>query len=212
MTMTEEMLATIEARGLDVETVSRLGLSSVRRDGGEVTPEILRALLHYDPATGALTWRERPLSMFPDERSGKIWNTRYAGRPALTARSSAGYLKGHVLGVQLQAHRVAWAIHHGSWPSDKLDHENHARDDNRLDNLADATDATNARNQKRSAANTSGATGVSFFQRHQKWVAYIRAGGRRVHLGRFDVFADAVAARRNAEIAFGYHANHGGAA
>lgn len=34
MTMTDAMLATIEARGLDVETASRLGLSSVQRDGG----------------------------------------------------------------------------------------------------------------------------------------------------------------------------------
>jgi Replicative DNA helicase len=35
MTMTDAMLETIEARGIDVELAARLGLDSVRRDGGE---------------------------------------------------------------------------------------------------------------------------------------------------------------------------------
>lgn len=47
------------------------------------------------------------------------------------------------------------------------------------------------------------------FTRKTKLKAAERAGFPRIHLGSFDNFADAVAARRAAEKAYGYHANHG---
>ena len=43
----------------------------------------------------------------------------------------------------------------------------------------------------------------------QKWRAQIRVDGKRKHLGYFDTFDDAVAARKAAEIEHNYHPNHG---
>jgi hypothetical protein len=45
----------------------------------------LRECFDYDPATGALTWRERPLTHFKGkyaQRSCNAWNALRAGKPA----------------------------------------------------------------------------------------------------------------------------------
>lgn len=60
-----------------------------------MTPEVLRALLHYDPDTGLFVWRSRPETMFWDterwtaDQCCRRWNTKYAGTPALAARKAA---------------------------------------------------------------------------------------------------------------------------
>lgn len=53
--------------------------------------------------------------------------------------------------------------------------------------------------RKRQKNNTSGHTGVYWDKRRQKWKAEIYEGRERHHLGCFDTFEDAVAARREAE-------------
>lgn len=60
-------------------------------------------------------------------------------------------------------------------------------------------------------------TGRLFWRvRARKWFATINAcnawiahKGERINLGYFDVLEDAVAARKQAEIEYGYHPNHG---
>lgn len=39
----------------------------------------LRALINYNPSTGDVTWRERPLSSFKTVGYAKGWNRRFAG-------------------------------------------------------------------------------------------------------------------------------------
>uniref|UniRef100_A0AB39C382 HNH endonuclease n=1 Tax=Salmonella phage vB_SE126_1P TaxID=3236703 RepID=A0AB39C382_9VIRU len=41
------------------------------------------------------------------------------------------------------------------------------------------------------------------------WVAKIKVDRRKIHLGQFDNFDEAVAARKDAEAAYGFHENHG---
>lgn len=48
-------------------------------------------------------------------------------------------------------------------------------------------------------SNTSGVRGVSFCKRNSKWAAYIYLKRRRIQLGYFERFEDAVKARQNAE-------------
>lgn len=43
--------------------------------------------------------------------------------------------------------------------------------------------------------NTSGHPGVGWYPRTKKWRAYVRAGGKLVHLGYFDNIDEAIAAR-----------------
>src|SRR3546814_1788886 len=78
----------------------------------------------------------------------KSFNNKHAGKPALVAPSRAGHLCGHVKGIPLLAHRVAWAIHYGEWPNGQIDHINGDPSDNRIANLRDVSALENARNAK----------------------------------------------------------------
>lgn len=163
------------------------------------TPERLRQLLRYEPETGKLFWRERPRDTFATERAFKTWNARFAGREAFTAENY-GYRVGNVDYKLCAAHRVIWAIVHGYWPDEDLDHINCDRADNRLYNLREATRSENLCNRGLSPQNTSGHKGVFFHQQSQKWRAHIKKDGSARHLGCFDTLDDALSARRSAEL------------
>lgn len=179
-----------------------------------ITPEILRQMLDYDPATGELVWRPRsPASFNTDRRLSKDalcrrWNTRYAGKVAGCGRVG-GYRSITVFDIHLTAHRVCWAIHHGRFPSDCIDHINGDRADNRIVNLRDVSVAQNARNMKRDTRNRSGVTGVMWDSERQLWRSYILSNKRHIALGRYADFGEAVHARKIAEKALGFDRNHG---
>ena len=164
--------------------------------------EYLRQRLRYEPDTGKLFWRETP-------SRNTAWNARYANREAFTSVDRHGYHQSNLGGKVLRAHRVAWALHTGTWPAADVDHINHNRTDNRITNLREASRGENRKNASKPCNNTSGVCGVSWDIVYSKWQAYVTEGGVQRSLGRFVAFDDAVAARRAAEREFGFHANHG---
>jgi hypothetical protein len=166
------------------------------------SPEYLRQRLRYDYRTGKLYWRD-------DATKNKTWRTRYAGTEAFTADNGKGYRMGRLDYSAHQAHRVIWAMHYGFWPQTSLDHINHDRTDNRIENLREATVSENQKNQSKHRSNTSGATGVYWYARYDKWMASITADGIKHHLGYFADKELAIAARKAAEAQYGFHANHG---
>jgi hypothetical protein len=183
-------------------------------DRADITPELLRQLLRYEPETGLFFWRHRPREYCDSDRSWRSWNTKWEGKQTFKVRSDngrSGYtsIVGTINCTQFKAHRVAWAIHYGEWP-DEIDHINGDPTDNRIENLRNVTHRENARNRRIPTNNTSGRMGVQWSKRHNKWLAFIRSEKRRgnAHLGLFDKFEDAVKAREAAEQANGYHANH----
>ena len=178
------------------------------------TPAMLHKLLTYDPDTSLLYWRTRTPDMFADGKQTAAhkcasWNARYAGTEAFISSDADGYKKGAILGKHYRAHRVIWAIVHGRWPDDNIDHINGVKSDNRLVNLRDVTTSVNMRNMVKNRANTSGICGVSWKKKNQKWVAYIVLRGRQTYLGIFDNIEDAAAARKAAEVGHGFTARHG---
>jgi len=178
-------------------------------DKSLIAPEDLRKLIRYDSETGEMFWRERSREWFATNRSHVVWNTRYAGNRCFHKPDNRGYAGGKVVGHNLLGHRIAWALHHGKWPAAEIDHLNGDRMDNRIANLRAVNFGENCKNQKRSLRNTSGVTGVHFNRNLQVWIASIKHCGRAVHLGCFKNFADAVSARKAAEVTYGYHPNHG---
>lgn len=165
--------------------------------------DYLRKLLDYDPETGKLTWRYREGGYAP-------WNGRFAGKPAFT-RNQDGYATGVLYGKSFLAHRVIWKWFYGTEPV-QIDHINGDRGDNRIVNLRNVTNAENCRNQCRRPHNTSGVTGVVWVKSLRKWKGQIMQNGKNFHLGYYDEFEQAVAARKNAEKRLGFHVNHGRAA
>ncbi len=84
-----------------------------------------------------------------------------------------------------------------------IDHKNRNRLDSRRENLRWATAHQNSKNRSTHSNNTSGAKGVSFHVRRNKWVAYIRGPFGARHLGCFNTVEEASAVRRLAEMTEG---------
>lgn len=168
------------------------------------TPERLRELISYDPKTGVLTWRERTKEDISDLAALNGWNARFAGKTAFQHLTPHGYMSGCVLAKTLQAHRVAWAIFYGSWPTHNIDHINGIKTDNCIENLRDVTQVENAMNSKVRVNNKYGVTGVHWCKRANKWRARINKNGKTREIGTFRNFDDAVLARQNAKRAAGY--------
>jgi hypothetical protein len=181
-----------------------------RNSNEKIVPvQLLRTLLYYNAETGDLVWAQRAREYFKTDRSHKIWNKRFADQDALTSKTTFGYFGGSVLGQSFLAHRVAFAIHHGHWPNGVIDHINHNPRDNRAANLRDVTRTENLRNQRIHSNNKSGATGVFRKSNGPKWVAKVRVDNKDIHLGYFDQFDEAVAARAAANSRYNFHKNHG---
>lgn len=181
-----------------------------------ISIELLRELVALDANTGLLTWRKRRPEHFTKtakrtaEHMAANWNALYEGQSALACVDAAGHLSGRINCRLIFAHRVVFALTHGSWPEREVDHINGLPADNRPGNLRSVSHRDNQRNMRRSSANTSGFTGVSFNARLSKWAAHITVDGSYRHLGFHVEKADAVAARAAASAAFAFHPNHGG--
>ena len=121
-----------------------------------------------------------------------------------------GYLRAGYKSKGYYVHRIAWLWMTGTWPDGDTDHINHKKDDNRWSNLREVTHRVNHQNMKRHSDNTTGVTGVRWSKRRGKWESYIQAEEKYVGLYYGDDFFDAVAARKSAEIRYGFHPNHGG--
>ena len=180
----------------------------------ELTAEIARELLTYNPDTGKLFWKERPAKYFKNPNYVKNWNAKWAGKEALTAitRRKSGQiarLDGRILNKKYSTHRITWLIYYGEWPKNQIDHINQDPTDNRIKNLRDVTNAENHRNQTLRSTNTSGYIGVSFYKGKNKYAAELIINGVKKWLGYYDTVEEAVAARAVANINYNFHPNHG---
>lgn len=146
-----------------------------------LSAERLRERLHYDPATGAFTWRV----------AGR--GKRKAGDPAGSLHQQ-GYIHIKLDRHSYKAHHLAWLYVHGEWPKRDLDHKDTIRHHNWIDNLREATDSQNCANASLSSRNSSGFKGVSFDRKRNCWSAWIRKDRRGIFLGRFDTPEEAHAA------------------
>jgi len=98
------------------------------------------------PSEEELAWIKENIRYNP--QTGVVWNDRRA-EPGGPQSSSNKYVAIHCLTGNYKAHRVAWFLHTGQWPSDKLvvDHINGIRNDNRWINIRLATNLDNNRNK-----------------------------------------------------------------
>ena len=177
----------------------------------KLTADQLRAQFSYDEETGVFVRLPRPACEFKQDRDCVAWNAKFAGLVAGT-ESRQGYRYIKINQRRYAEHRLAWLYAHGTWPAAEIDHVNGHRADNRLTNLRVVTRVENCRNLARRRDNSSGHVGVCWNSALRKWAARIAVGGRHRNLGIFADIADAIAARKAAELAIGFHENHGRAA
>ena len=157
--------------------------------------EYLRSVLEYDADTGIFTWLVKPAQCV---HVGDIAGTL----------DSRGYRQIRLNGKKELAHRIAWAMAYGEWPTHCIDHVNHDKADNRLSNLRAATASQNRYNMPKYKNNTSGIKGVSFNRKAGKWRAFISADGVKKYLGEYHTKEAAASARASAaQLLHGDYAN-----
>jgi hypothetical protein len=165
-----------------------------------MTDEInkLREILAYDAHTGELTWKT----------DVKYSRAKAGEKPKYTIDKD-GYMRLKANRKVHIAHRVAWMIVNGEIPHDmQIDHVNHDRTDNRLENLRLVSNKGNQRNRSLNKNNKTGLCGV-----RRRWknsyIADIRVNGKKISLGSFDNIFDAACARISAQNKYNFHKNHG---
>lgn len=152
----------------------------------ELTYERLTELLHYNPETGIFTWAKNHGSILKGTVAGSINNT-VQGRYIVI--DYASYAES----------RLAWLYMEGYFPEHVVDHKDRNRLNNKWENLRHVTQKCNSRNCTISKNNVSGVNGVSWAKNCGKWSAQIKVDYKKIHLGTFENFNDAVKARWEAE-------------
>jgi hypothetical protein len=180
-----------------------------------IEQDALKLLLTYNPETGIFTWNKREVSkVTPNKRGVNVFNSLYAGDEAgninYTPRSKTPYLHIQILGKTYKAHRLAFIYMEGQAP-EEVDHKDHNGLNNKWSNLRASNNRDNSKNLPKQKSNKTGVIGVNWHKSAKKWQARaVNHDGVRVDLGRHDNFEDAVKARREHEIKFGYYENRGG--
>ena len=117
-----------------------------------------------------------------DKIKDYCWNKH---KEYIATRNVSGYILFHRLVMGISDENIA------------VDHINHNKSDNRKNNLRFVTDSQNSMNRCISSHNTSGITGVN--KCNGKWTARIGVNTKRIFLGNYDNFFEAVKARKEAE-------------
>ena len=165
-----------------------------------ITQDRLKELLHYCPETGVFTWLVSGTGRRSGLEAGRV------NRNTITGKSYR-YLKIHSH-LYLE-HRLAFLYMTGEFPEEQVDHIDGNGCNNVWTNIRAVTGFENQKNARISSNNTSGAVGVSWHKARKTWVSYITSEGKTKHLGLFHNKEDAIAARKAAEVFYGFHENHG---
>ncbi len=149
---------------------------------GELSADVLRQFLHYDPKSGDFIWirKTRCKTVVGDVAGSFSKNNKYI------------YIS--IFRTTYLAHRLAWFYMTGKWPQGQIDHIDGDRSNNRWDNLRDVPAAGNAQNRRVPRVDcSSGFIGVA--KKGNRFAARITyEGGRYKYLGMFSTAEEAHAA------------------
>ena len=159
--------------------------------------ELLRQL-DYDPNTGIFRWK------VTTNNRAKVGSV--AGTYTLK-----GYRQIKFNGKSWRAGRLAWFYVHGVEPTHAIDHINHIKDDDRIDNLRDATGTEQQRNLPLFSTNSTGHHNISWDKVNLRYKVSVREKGNKssTTVGRFSSLKKAISARDVALSINNYHTNHG---
>jgi hypothetical protein len=127
--------------------------------------------LQYDQETGIITWiKNRGSRKVIGQIAGCI--------------TKMGYLTIVFKGKYYYAHRLAWYLHYGAWPTNHIDHINGIKTDNKINNLKDVTRSENQLNCKGHREKT--VKYYTFHKKHNKWYVRAQINSKQKQLGCFD--------------------------
>lgn len=164
-----------------------------KRPQRPMTQELVRELFDYQPG-GYLTWKVKSTNgkMKPNDVAGNL-------------NKSTSYYHVKVDRKVYQLHRLIFLWHHGYFPEQEVDHRDRNKGNNNIWNLRAISTQCNARNRKLSKNNKTGVTGVAYLKNANRYRAAIKVDGKFIYLGVYKEFDDAVKARYDAEVKYGFH-------
>lgn len=139
-----------------------------------LTYERLVDVLDYDPCTGIFLWKKKlsPRGLI-GTRAGSV--------------NPSGYRVITIDSWNYPAQRLAWLYVNGEWPSKFVDHKNHRRDDNWIDNLRDVSQLFNRHNSAKAGShNQSGFLGVVVTKKGRFMTRISYPGKKNHYLGTYD--------------------------
>lgn len=147
-----------------------------------LTQSLLMDALDFNPETGVFVWKK--------PTSNRVRAGRVAGRVTVI-----GYVAIGIYGKLYSAHRLAWLWVYGEWPKNELDHIDHNRQNNAINNLRNVTRSQNNENRITAQSNNIvGLLGVSFLKDTRKYQARIQINGKQKKIGYFPTAEEAHAA------------------
>jgi hypothetical protein len=138
---------------------------------------LIKQLFSYNPLTGTIYRVEGRA-----DRLGLIGHTEEVS----------------VKGTRVMKSHLAWALHHGYWPSELIDHRDGDHQNTRIDNLREATHTQNQHNKVGFGKYPKGVVYKGEVDRKKPWTARIRVNGKKKSLGAFATMEEAAAAYVNA--------------
>lgn len=158
----------------------------------------LKKELHYNPDTGVFT---------------RLYKYKGPASVGDVAGSGSGDTKRYntisIKSVSYKSANLAFLYINGRMPIGVLDHISGDALDDRWCNLREVTIQQNNMNKAKGKNNKSGVVGVHWSVRDNSWKSQINVMGKRIHLGFFKDFFEAVCARKSAQQKHGFHHNHG---
>ena len=158
-----------------------------------ISREVLYAKFTYDDTDGTLRHKKKK-----GVQEGDIVGSLDRDGYLATLINFNGQRKGY------RVHRLIWFFVHGEMPSGVIDHINHNRIDNRIENLRDVSPIDNSRNRLGHNRKIMGVNKIG-----NKWSVTIGVKNKNTYLGLYETYKEAVLVRMEAEKENGYHANHG---
>lgn len=169
----------------------------MKKNKSDLSPELLKEYLDYNPTTGHLTWIKRPSKkVFVGSRAGTLLKS--------------GYRAVNIFGKSYQEHHLIWFIYYGEWVKE-IDHANHVKSDNSIANLSSVTHKENSMNMLKVSDTITGEQGIYHDRRTDKYVATIRMDGKVVYSKSCgpDKIDQLIKEREAKLLELGFHTNHG---
>jgi len=161
-----------------------------RINSNPLTIEEAKRVFRYNPETGELFSIQNDgsykLRNYKNPRGDVVVNVRYK---------------------KYYAHRIIFMLEGIDPTGLQVDHKDGNPSNNRRDNLRLVSNHENQKNRAVPKNNKTGVMGV--YKVGEKWLASIRVNGRTIHIGTYTSQELAFEARKEAEIKYGFHRNHG---
>jgi hypothetical protein len=118
------------------------------KDGNHRNPAIANLVPLWDTGEGLTQERIRDLFDYDSETGHLIRKYTMGGQKPGIADSmrNDGYYRVSIFGKRYLSHRIVWLWNKGYFPKKEIDHINHDRADNRIENLREVSTKENAQN------------------------------------------------------------------